>query len=215
MNSSALRTQGDGTESPDASETAASKIQRKPSVEDTKIEKLGKEYLAKQQTTSTTILFDPHQTTDSGKYNFPPPVQPKGKRFYFIPKLAQQSEVNRSLKKRHLNLVLIEPYKVSILEPPGSFGCYTNHCPLQACVNPILPYKKNENRVKIPSRNNLDINDLVSMHMKTNQIMGMNAGSVDTTDCSPMELLKKERDDFENQLKFQIQVNTELKVSSQ
>lgn len=114
MNTSALRTQGDGTESPDvAGPSEATKIQRKPSVEDSQIEKLGKEYLATQQTTSTTILFDPHQT-DSGKFNFPPPVQPKGKRFYFIPKLAQQSEVNRGLKKRHLNLVLIEPYKVSL-----------------------------------------------------------------------------------------------------
>lgn len=45
--------------------------------------------------------------------------------------------------------------------------------------------------------------------------MGMTAGNIDTTDCTPMELLKKERDDFENQLKFQIQVNTELKVTSQ
>lgn len=115
MNTSALRTQGDGTESPDVAETAAAKIHRKPSADDSKIEKLGKEYLAKQQTTSTTILFDPHQT-DSGKYNFPPPVEPKGKRFYFIPKLAKQSEVNRGLKKRQLNLVLIEPYKVSSLD---------------------------------------------------------------------------------------------------
>lgn len=114
MNASALRTQGDGTESPDhacLTETL-SKSQRKTSADDSQIEKLGKEYLAKQ-TTSTTILFDPHQV-DSGNFNFPPPVQPKGKRFYFIPKLAQQSEVNRGLKKRQLNLVLIEPYKVSI-----------------------------------------------------------------------------------------------------
>lgn len=116
MNTSALRTQGDGIENPDVagSTESSAKIHRKTSADDSKIEKLGKEYLAKQQTTSTTILFDPHQT-DSGKYNFPPPVQPKGKRFYFIPKLAQQSEVSRGLKKRQLNLVLIEPYKVSFL----------------------------------------------------------------------------------------------------
>lgn len=42
--------------------------------------------------------------------------------------------------------------------------------------------------------------------------MGLTEGNKDTTDCSPLELLRKERDDFENQLKFQIQVNTELKV---
>lgn len=125
MNTSALRTQGDGTESPDLAGVAeqSSKNQRKTSADDSQIEKLGKEYLAKQQTTSTTILFDPHQSS-SGSFNFPPPVQPKGKRFYFIPKLAQQSEVNRGLKKRQLNLVLIEPYKVTILDLTGS--CYPN-----------------------------------------------------------------------------------------
>lgn len=143
MNTSALRTQGDGTESPDvagSAESSAAKIHRKPSADDSKIEKLGKEYLAKQQTTSTTILFDPHQT-DSGKFNFPPPVQPKGKRFYFIPKLAQQSEVSRGLKKRQLNLVLIEPYKVSSSDPTGGSVCLkcSSHC--RPASTPSCPTK--------------------------------------------------------------------------
>src|SRR5690349_12334348 len=37
------------------------------------------------------------------------------------------------------------------------------------------------------------------------------ATKIDSTDNSPMALLKRERDHFENQLKFQTQVNTELK----
>lgn len=60
--------------------------------------------------------------------------------------------------------------------------------------------------MKLPSKNNLDLNDLVK-HMN----MSVNEATKITTDNSPLAELKKERDLFENQLKFQIQVNTELK----
>lgn len=70
----------------------------------------------------------------------------------------------------------------------------------------MFPYKKFENRVKIPSKNNLDLNDLVK-HMN----MSMTEATKGKTADTPLMELKKERDLFENQLKFQTQVNTELK----
>lgn len=73
-------------------------------------------------------------------------------------------------------------------------------------MNPIFPYKKHENRVKLPSRNNLDLNDLVR-HVN----LSMHEATKGTIAETPLEQLKKERDFFENQLKFQTQVNTELK----
>lgn len=187
MSSASVRTQGDGTEHPDVTTTEVRSkgvVRKGSSVDADKIDKLGKDYLSKQTTSS--ILYDP-RPSDNQNYNYPPPVQPKGKRFYLIPKLVKQSELPQaSLKNRKLNLILMEPYK--------------------ACVNPIFPYKKHENRVKVQSRNNLDINDLVR-HVNFNANEATKGAAADT----PFEQLKKERDFFESQLKFQTQVNTELK----
>lgn len=47
----------------------------------------------------------------------------------------------------------------------------------------MFPYKKNENRVKIPSKNNLDLNDLVK-HMN----MSMNEATKTTADTPLMEV---------------------------
>lgn len=59
--------------------------------------------------------------------------------------------------------------------------------------------------MKLPSKNNLDLNDLVR-HVNLN-VHEATKSSADT----PLDQLKKERDFFESQLKFQTQVNTELK----
>lgn len=76
-------------------------------------------------------------------------------------------------------------------------------------MNPIVPYRNNENKVKVSSRNNLKLNDLVKhMNLSKNQDL-LNAQKAEGGDKF-MEL-KKERDFFESQLQFQIQVNTELK----
>jgi hypothetical protein len=72
-------------------------------------------------------------------------------------------------------------------------------------VNPILPYKKSENRVP-NCKNNLNLNDLVK-HMSVSVSKAMTTNEA----TSPLEKLKQERDYFESQLKFQIQVNAELK----
>lgn len=114
MSSESVRTQGDGTEHPEVttSDVGYKRAARKTSsADDDRIDKLGKDYLSKQTTSS--ILYDP-TPSDSQNYNYPPPVQPKGKRFYLIPKLVKQSEFPKgALKNRKLNLVLMEPYKVS------------------------------------------------------------------------------------------------------
>lgn len=120
MNFQSVRTSGDGVENPEKTtlETTFKRTQKTSSTSsvDDKIDKLGKEYLAKQlQSTSISshhqILYNP-TASDSQSFNYPPPVQPKGKRFYLIPKLVPKSSV-ASLKNRKLNLVLMEPYRVS------------------------------------------------------------------------------------------------------
>lgn len=115
MNSAAVRTQGDGIENSEVKTTEGThKVVRKASVEAksvANIDKLGKDYLSKQ-TTSATILYDPTGTEDQN-FNYPPAVQPKGKRFYLIPKLVKQNQLTAGgLKNRKLSLVLMEPYRV-------------------------------------------------------------------------------------------------------
>jgi hypothetical protein len=116
MNSEAIRTQGDGIEhsSQDNSETTRKKSQesvRRLQVNETGgvIEKLGKEYLLKQTTSS--ILFDPSNIHKSPS-NFPAATVPKGKKFFLIPKLVNAGEPRSGLKNRKLNLILMEPYRV-------------------------------------------------------------------------------------------------------
>lgn len=113
MSSGTVRTQGDGTEHPDTTTTEVhyKSAPKKSSADADKIDKLGKEYLSKQTTSS--ILYDP-TNSENQSFNYPPAVLPKGKRFYLIPKLMKQSEVSgKCLKNRKLNLVLMEPYRVS------------------------------------------------------------------------------------------------------
>lgn len=91
----------------------------------------------------------------------------------------------------------------------------------RAAVNPIIPFKNNENKVKISSRNNLDLNVLVKQleastadmrERKTSQSSVMSEIDHEKQKYDQKLIdLKKERDYFENQLKFQVQVNTELK----
>lgn len=118
--SQAVRTQGDGNESPDTTAevtTTKSNNKQPTAAEDLNIDKLGREYLAKQVQSTSSILYNP-SASESESFNYPPPVQPKGKRFYLIPKLAPcKSWTPASLKNRKLNLVLMEPYRVNIFSP--------------------------------------------------------------------------------------------------
>lgn len=77
---------------------------------------------------------------------------------------------------------------------------------------PAKPPKKRMNK-----KNNLDLNTLVShvANMKTSELCGMNDAREEANAAAATQqqicALKKERDSFESQLKFQVQVNSELK----
>lgn len=126
-----------------------------------------------------------------------PATIPKGKIFYLVPKLVY-SDKTPSLKNREPRFIPFEPYK--------------------AAVNPIIPYKKTAPKIKI-NRNNLDLNVLVSQmsDLKTSEMRGLNEVLDFKKDAerekflAEIKQLKQERNYFENELKFQSQVNSELK----
>lgn len=76
----------------------------------------------------------------------------------------------------------------------------------------MIPYPAANNRVRKPqkvNKNNLDVNELVK-HIKISCENPSNSSLKSISD-DEISQLKKERDDFERQLKFQMQVNSELK----
>lgn len=81
---------------------------------------------------------------------------------------------------------------------------------------------KSPRKQRTNSKNNLDLNTLVShvANIKTSELSNTNGGNGETNDAAATQQklyekqiaeLRKERDSFENQLKFQVQVNSELK----
>uniref|UniRef100_A0A1Q3F5F5 Golgin-45 n=1 Tax=Culex tarsalis TaxID=7177 RepID=A0A1Q3F5F5_CULTA len=138
-------------------------------------------------------------TTTAGGASLPPTV-PKGKIFTLVPKLVPATHRTSGLKSREPRFVPFEPYK--------------------GAVNPIIPFKNNENRVKVgPDRNNLDLNVLVSQMstMTSKELLKGEVVAKQEFDNEKqkyekqIEDLRKERDYFQSQLKFQAQVNSELK----
>lgn len=81
--------------------------------------------------------------------------------------------------------------------------------------------EKSPKKLRINKKNNLDLNTLVShvANIKTNEFSSMTVNdSASDTVASQQKIyeqqiaeLKKERDSFDSQLKFQVQVNSELK----
>lgn len=149
-------------------------------------------------------VYRPTELVAVGNASLPPTV-PKGKIFNLVPKLVPRSRAycdknsSSNLKSREPKFVPFEPYK--------------------GAVNPIIPFKNNENRVKISDRNNLDLNVLVSQMstITSKELGGMEAAKIQEFDAEKQKYqkeideLKKERDYFQGQLKFQAQVNSELK----
>lgn len=142
-------------------------------------------------------VYRPTELVPVGNASLPPTV-PKGKIFNLVPKLVHS---NRSggLKSKEPKFVPFEPYK--------------------GAVNPIIPFKNNENRVKLSDRNNLDLNVLVTqMSTITNkELRGLDQVDKQEFDAEKqkyekqLDELRKERDYYQSQLKFQAQVNSELK----
>lgn len=138
-----------------------------------------------------------------------PPVMPNGPIINLVPKyvinLKDEKHVLNSLKSKEPKFVPYEPYK--------------------AAVNPIIPYNKKTRKLQ---KNSLNMNVTVS---------GVAAMKIHETDVSPIDIkksdedkvvesewlkekkvyeaeiqkLKEENSQLENQLKFQAQVNGELK----
>lgn len=75
----------------------------------------------------------------------------------------------------------------------------------QACVNPIIPSPHHHEKKIKQSKNNLQMNELMK-HLKMNTEISKRNSVISESDD-----LKTQRDNLEKQLKFQIQVNAELK----
>lgn len=142
-------------------------------------------------------VYRPTELVAVGNASLPPTV-PKGKIFNLVPKLVHTNRPGNHMKSREPKFVPFEPYK--------------------GAVNPIIPFKNNENRVKLSDRNNLDLSVLITQMstITSKELRGVEADKQEF-DAEKQKYekqiaeLKKERDYFQSQLKFQAQVNSELK----
>lgn len=78
----------------------------------------------------------------------------------------------------------------------------------------MVPFPASNNKVRKPpkiNKNNLDVNELVRHINITKNSCENPALSKDALDGDEIAQLRREKDQFESQLKFQMQVNSELK----
>lgn len=136
------------------------------------------------------------------------PTTPSGQIVNLTPK-----KTNNIKKEKHIL------HTTKIKEPK-----FVPYEPYKAAVNPIVPFEKKKKK-KISSRNNLDINVMVTQlaQLKTEEIIDnklVNENQIETIDeigilkkqyDEEIQKLKEENSQLENQLKFQAQVNGELK----
>ncbi|XP_052866309.1 uncharacterized protein LOC128272524 [Anopheles cruzii] len=151
-------------------------------------------------------IYRPTELTASGRASLPA-VVPRGKVFNLVPRLVshggQPKPVSSSLHSKEPKFVPFEPYK--------------------GAVTPIIPGKNcipgGGTRVKLSNRNNLDLSVLVSqMSTMTDKELRPGSAALPRDDDGDktryekeLEKLRKERDYLQGQLKFQAQVNSELK----
>ena len=107
---SSIREQGDGTECPEILAETSRKASRSSFI-DKEVDKLGKKYLKEKIQSSSSLLYD-SSVVNLSVVNFPRQVQPKGKKFYLIPKLIPPKSAELHLKNKSPRLILMEPYKV-------------------------------------------------------------------------------------------------------
>uniref|UniRef100_A0AAG5CX57 Uncharacterized protein n=1 Tax=Anopheles atroparvus TaxID=41427 RepID=A0AAG5CX57_ANOAO len=130
-------------------------------------------------------------------------VVPRGKVFNLVPRLVSHGTRGKlsTMHNKEPKFVPFEPYK--------------------GAVTPIIPGRNSipggGSRVKLSNRNNLDLSVLVSQ-MSTITDMELRCKALPSTADEEklryekeLEELRKERDYFQGQLKFQAQVNAELK----
>uniref|UniRef100_A0A2M3Z437 Golgin-45 n=1 Tax=Anopheles braziliensis TaxID=58242 RepID=A0A2M3Z437_9DIPT len=153
-------------------------------------------------------VYRPTELAAGGRTSLPA-VQPRGKVFNLVPRLVShggQPKPATSLHSKEPKFVPFEPYK--------------------GAVTPIIPGPNcipgGGTRVKLTNRNNLDLSVLVSQMstMTDKELRSSGAANPSKTDAETaqkeryeheLEELRKERDYFQGQLKFQAQVNSELK----
>ncbi|XP_051167586.1 golgin-45 isoform X2 [Leptopilina boulardi] len=150
-----------------------------------------------------TLIYHP---TNFKQLNSKPPITPSGTVVNLIPKsstthVKKEKRILSSLKSKEPKFVPYEPYK--------------------AAVNPIIPI---ERKNKKSSKQNADINTMISQlsfiktsDKKFDEECSKSGNAQINTDNdkkeyeSEIQKLKEENSQLENQLKFQTQVNAELK----
>lgn len=148
------------------------------------------------------LIYKPRLMSDTPTL---PSIVPRGKIFNLVPKLVPVHRPT-NMNKREPKFVPFEPYK--------------------AAVNPLIPHNNSKLNPKIKiDRNNLDLNVLISQmsQLKANEMGNLNLDQtgiglkMESTAAetqamkNEIEELKKERDYYAKELKFQSQVNSELK----
>lgn len=217
------RTRGDGMENIDAHHID-SKFGSE-SISATKCESS----ISNASTSRPTIpgAFSIYRSTDDDSSSVKLPAKvPQGKLFYLVPHLVS-SKKSFALKNKEPKFVPFEPYKAAVsalnadkeknrFDLPNNAVCY-----FDTQVNPMVPPKRSP-KTRTNRKNNLDLNVLVS-HVSSMSSNEMNSsasldGVLDELEAKQKSVhdkqladLKKDRDYFECQLKFQMQVNSELK----
>ncbi|XP_076752804.1 golgin-45-like [Xylocopa sonorina] len=179
------RTQGDGMENitTDKSETKQTKC------------RLGE-----------TLIYHP---TNLKQLSSIPPVHPNGPIVNLVPRhvttVKDERHILNSLKSKEPKFVPYEPYK--------------------AAVNPIIPYEKKNKKLQRPNVNvNMAVSQVAALKLHETELPPNDIKAVDEdksigsewskekkTYESEIQKLKEENSQLENQLKFQAQVNGELK----
>ncbi|XP_055850707.1 golgin-45 [Episyrphus balteatus] len=204
------RTSGDGMET---SETT--KTEDKPTFSKTQLRRK-----------DSTIQESIHQKK-------PPPPPPSTIPIPGLHTLYRPTETSRSLPacKPRGELRLLTPRLIDVREVPEHKKTkpprFVPFEPYAGAVNPIFPNKDKSKKILKRDRNNLDIGVLVS-HMSTMRTQELHEGKEgDVENETPVEKhsedpqvaelkaelakIKEERDYLNSQLKFQSQVNSELK----
>lgn len=210
------RTSGDGMETSDVaksenkstSSTKPTQLRRKDS---TIQETIHQKKIAPTLPTSTPSslpipgLHTLYRPTESCKSL--PAVKPKGELRLLTPRLIDtNNEIPEHKKTKPPRFVPFEPYT--------------------GAVNPMIPNKDKSKMILKKDRNNLDIGVLVS-HMATMKTQGLPEEVKESKNVIEKDLkedpeiaelkaelkkIKEERDYLQSQLKFQVQVNSELKA---
>ncbi|XP_061942692.1 golgin-45 isoform X2 [Apis cerana] len=153
-----------------------------------------------------TLIYHP---TDLKQLSSIPPVTPNGPIVNLKPKyvtnVKDEKHILNSLKLKEPKFIPYEPYK--------------------AAVNPIIPYEKKNKKLQKSNVNvNMTVAQVVAMKLHETKVLCNELKIIDENNCignewlkekeeyeAEIQKLKEENSQLENQLKFQAQVNGELK----